>query len=158
MAVIAGRDERAWGRVWHTPSGPARTQREAVGDLARMAGAGPVPVRAIPAAVMRSAGLFSPLLRELAETRYQFSEDFVMDSSAAQRAFGLEPTPWDSVLAAVLRSYGWQGTDRGTDQGEDQGEDQGTDRGTDQGADQGMDQGADQGADQGTDQGADQRR
>jgi nucleoside-diphosphate-sugar epimerase len=144
MAVIAGRDQRAWGRAWHTPSGPARTQREAVGDLARMAGAGPVPVRAIPAAAMRSAGLFSPLLRELAETRYQFSEDFVMDSSAAQRVFGLEPTPWDNVLAAVLRSYGWQGTDQGTDQGEDRGTDQGTDQGEDRGTEQGEDQGADQ--------------
>jgi nucleoside-diphosphate-sugar epimerase len=116
MAVIAGRDQRAWGRAWHTPSGPARTQREAVGDLARMAGAGPVPVRAIPAAVIKTAGLFSPLMRELAETRYQFTEDFVLDSSAAQRVFGLEPTPWDSVLAAVLRSYGWQGADQDSSQ------------------------------------------
>jgi nucleoside-diphosphate-sugar epimerase len=128
MAVIAGRDQRAWGRAWHAPSGPARTQSEAVGDLARMAGVGPVPVRAIPAAVTRSAGLFSPLLRELAETRYQFSEDFVMDSSAAQRVFGLEPTPWDSVLAAVLRSYGWQGADQGADRGADQGADRGADQ------------------------------
>jgi hypothetical protein len=30
-----------------------------------------------------------------------------MDSVAAQQAFGLEPTPWDQVLADVLRSYGW---------------------------------------------------
>jgi nucleoside-diphosphate-sugar epimerase len=112
MAVIAGRDQRAWGRAWHAPSGPARTQSEAVGDLARMTGVGPVPVRAIPAAVTRS----------------QFSEDFVMDSSAAQRVFGLEPTPWDSVLAAVLRSYGWQGADQGADRGADQGADRGADQ------------------------------
>src|SRR6266702_4760750 len=111
LAVVAGSDPRAWGRAWHAPSEPPRTQRDAVGDLARVAGVAPVPVRAVPAVVIRAAGLISPLMRELGETRYQFSEDFVMDSSAAQKVFGLEPARWDGVLASVLRSYGWQGAD-----------------------------------------------
>src|SRR5262245_34057638 len=110
MAVIAGTDRRAWGRAWHTPSGPPRTQREAIDDLARTAGRAAVPVRAVPPVVIRAAGLFSPLMRELSETRYQFAEDFVMDSTAAQQAFSLEPTPWDQVVAEVLRSYGWHGS------------------------------------------------
>ena len=110
LAVVASGDSRAWGHVWHTPSGPARTQHDAVADHARVAGVGPVQVRALPGAVLRAAGLFSPLLRELQETKYQFTEDFVMDSSAAQRAFGQAPTPWDSVLEAALRGYGWRGT------------------------------------------------
>jgi nucleoside-diphosphate-sugar epimerase len=109
MAVVAGSDRRAWGRPWHAPSGPPRTQRDAIGDLARAAGRAPVPVRALPAVMIRAAGLVSPLMRELGETRYQFAEDFVMDSTAAQQTFGLEPTPWDQVLAEVLRSYGWHG-------------------------------------------------
>jgi hypothetical protein len=67
-----------------------------------------VPVRALPGTALRIAGLFSPLVRELKETSFQFSEDFVMDSQAAQQTFGLEPTPWDQALADVLRSYGWR--------------------------------------------------
>jgi len=110
MAVVAGSDRRAWGRPWHAPSGPPRTQRAAIDDLARAAGRAPVPVRAVPAVMIRAAGVVSPLMRELAETRYQFAEDFVMDSTAAQQTFGLEPTPWDQVLADVLRSYGWRGS------------------------------------------------
>ncbi len=109
LAAIAGVDARAWGRAWHTPSGPPRTQREAVDDLARAAGLAPVPVRTVPAAVLRVAGLFSPLMRELGETRYQFAADFVMDSAAAQQTFGLEPTPWAMVLREVLSGYGWSG-------------------------------------------------
>jgi len=109
LAAVAGSDPRAWGQAWHAPSGPPRTQRDAVGDLTRVAGVAPVPVRAVPAVVIRAAGLFSPLMRELGETWHQFSEDFVMDSSAAQKVFGLEPAPWDGVLGSVLRSYGWQG-------------------------------------------------
>lgn len=107
MAVLAGSDPSAWGRAWHVPSGAPLTQREAVDAIARVAGLGAVPVRALPSAVLRAAGLASPLLRELRETEYQFSQDFVMDSSAARKAFGLEPTPWDEVAAATLRWYGW---------------------------------------------------
>ncbi len=109
LAVIAAGEDRAWGRAWHTPSGPPRTQREVIDDLAAAAGLAQVPVRTVPAAVLRIAGLFSPLMRELAETRYQFAEDFVMDSTAAQHEFGLEPTPWPDVLRDLLRSYGWSG-------------------------------------------------
>jgi len=108
MAVIAGNDQKAWGRCWHAPSGPPRTQRDAIEDLATAAGLAPVPVRTVPAVAMRAVGVFSPVIRELAETEYQFAEDFVMDSSAAQRTFGLEPTPWDQVLDETLGSYGWQ--------------------------------------------------
>ena len=109
FAVVAASDSRAWGRAWHTPSGAPITQSDAVAELARAAGVATVPVRAVPAVAVRAAGLFSPLMRELRETNYQFSEDFVMDSSAAQQTFGLEPTRWDSVLDTVLRSYGWPG-------------------------------------------------
>ena len=105
MAVVVAQDERAWGQVWHVPSGEPRTQQQAVDDLARVAGVKPVPVRTAPGAVMYAMGLFSPLMRELRETKYQFTEDFVMDSSAAQSAFGLEETPWDSVLAEVISSF-----------------------------------------------------
>lgn len=106
MAVLAGTDSRAWGRVWHVPSTEPRTQRQAVDDLARLAGVKPVPVRTVPSAVLYGLGVISPLMRELRETEYQFSEDFVMDSAAARQVFGLDPTPWDSVLAAVVSSYG----------------------------------------------------
>jgi hypothetical protein len=65
-------------------------------------------VRVLPGPLLMAAGAFSPLMRELRETRYQFAEDFVIDSSAAQETFGLAPTPWEQVLESVLRSFGWQ--------------------------------------------------
>jgi nucleoside-diphosphate-sugar epimerase len=105
LAVLAGREPRAWGQAWHVPSGEPRTQREAIDDLARAAGVRPVPVRPVPRAVLRAAGLVSPLMRELTETGYQFSQDFVLDSSAARQAFGLSPTPWEQVLRDVIASY-----------------------------------------------------
>ena len=107
--VAAAGDERAWGRAWHAPSNPARTQREAIDDLARVAGVPTIPVGTLPAAVLRGIGLVNPTIRELRETRYQFEAPFVMDSSDAEQTFGFSPTPWDDVLADTLRSFGWTG-------------------------------------------------
>jgi nucleoside-diphosphate-sugar epimerase len=108
VVAVAG-DERAWGRAWHVPSNPPRTQREAVEDFARVAGLPSVKVSSVPPAVLGVLGLVNPTIRELRETRYQFDRPFVMDSTAAQEAFGLGPTPWDELLAVTLRSYGWSG-------------------------------------------------
>jgi len=107
LAVIAGRDPRAWGFAWHVPSNPARTQREVVDDLAGLAEVAPPSTRVLPRALLHALGLISPLLRQLAETEYQFHEHFIMDSSAAEKAFGLQATPWEEVLLTTLRSFGW---------------------------------------------------
>jgi hypothetical protein len=56
----------------------------------------------IPWPVIRAAGPFSYMIGELAHVRYQFTEPFVMDSSAFQRAFGVAPTPIDEALKATL--------------------------------------------------------
>jgi nucleoside-diphosphate-sugar epimerase len=105
LLVTVALDERAWGRAWHVPSNPPRTQREAVGDLCRVAGLDPVKVKEYPSLLIRGMGLFNPLMRELPEVAYQLEDPFVLDSTAAQQTFGLAPTPWDDVLAGVIASY-----------------------------------------------------
>src|SRR5579863_724354 len=102
MLVVAGSHPRAWGRAWHVPSNEPRSQRQVIEDFAAAAGSGPVRVSAIPSAAVRALGLVWPLMRELRETEYQFRDDFIMDSSAAQETFGLAPTPWGEVVAATL--------------------------------------------------------
>jgi nucleoside-diphosphate-sugar epimerase len=96
LVAVAGH-ESAWGRVWHAPTNPPRTQREAVADVCRAAGREPVEVRAYPRPAVTLGGLLSPMIRELKETAYQFERPYVLDSSAISRELGLEPTPWDEV-------------------------------------------------------------
>jgi nucleoside-diphosphate-sugar epimerase len=102
MLMVAGTDPKAWGRAWHVPSNEPRTQRAVVDDLARAAGVDPVRVGTIPSAVLAGMGLVWPLMRELRETEYQFRDEFVMDSSAAQETFGLKPTPWGEIIAVTV--------------------------------------------------------
>ncbi|HZB51248.1 MAG TPA: NAD-dependent epimerase/dehydratase family protein [Mycobacteriales bacterium] len=98
--VTAAGSAAAWGRVWHVPTNPPRSQREAVHDHCRAAGIEPVPVRVVPHLALRAAGLVQRHLAELAETRYQFVRPYVLDSAASEAALGLRPTPWDEVCRA----------------------------------------------------------
>ncbi len=99
--AVLGTDERAWGRVWHVPSAPPVSQREYIAALADAAGTR-VEVATIPWSAVRALGLFVPVMRELLETRYQFDEPFVMDSSAAHETFDLQPTPIVEQAAATV--------------------------------------------------------
>ncbi len=103
--VAIGADERAWGRAWHVPSALEMSQREALTRLAELAGAPAPRVSTYPPALIKTLGLFSPMIRELPEVAYQLQRDFVMDSSAAQRELGIAATPADEVLAAHLAAY-----------------------------------------------------
>jgi len=105
LLVTVAQDERAWGRPWHVPSNPPRTQREAVGDLCHVAGVDPVKVREYPRLLIAGMGLFNPLMREFSEVAHQFEDPFILDSTAAQQTFDLKPTPWDDVLADVIASF-----------------------------------------------------
>ena len=86
------------GRAWHVPSNEPRSQRQVIDDFARAAGVGQVRVSEIPSVVLRGMGLAWPLMRELRETEYQFRDDFVMDSTAAQASFGLKPAAWEQIV------------------------------------------------------------
>ncbi|MFN8021433.1 MAG: NAD-dependent epimerase/dehydratase family protein [Acidimicrobiales bacterium] len=99
--VTIATDERAWGHAWHVPNPTTLTQRDAVARLARAAGT-TVAVSTVPWAMVRLAGLFVPMMRELQETRYQFDRPFVADSTHTRQTFGLEATSWDEAAAATV--------------------------------------------------------
>ncbi|MGY1811655.1 NAD-dependent epimerase/dehydratase family protein [Blastococcus sp. SYSU D00820] len=96
-----GTDERAYGRAWHVPSPPPRSQRQALADLAAAMGRPPVPVSGIPWPVLRAVGAFAPVMREIVAIRHQWDQAYVQDAAATTATFGLTATPWASVVAAT---------------------------------------------------------
>jgi nucleoside-diphosphate-sugar epimerase len=97
LATVAG-DERAYGEAWLVPTGPALTVRQLVSRFAEVNGAPAAKITAIPYPVLWVYGEFSPMVKELRTTRYQFTAPFVIDSSATTEIFGLKPTPVDDAL------------------------------------------------------------
>ncbi|GII95186.1 NAD-dependent epimerase/dehydratase family protein [Sinosporangium siamense] len=103
--IVAGTDERAWGRPWHVPTNPPLTFREVAERMADIIGR-PMPgVRELPWPLIRAAGLFTPLLGELRHVRYQFASPFVVDSSAFESTFGVAPTSMDEALRATVDAF-----------------------------------------------------
>jgi nucleoside-diphosphate-sugar epimerase len=106
MLVTVAGDERAWGRAWHVPTDAPMTVRELATRFTEVVGLQAPKLTVIPYPVMWTTGLFSPMVRELRTTRYQFDRPFIIDSSAAAETFGLKPEPIDEALretAQLLR-------------------------------------------------------
>ena len=100
LVTVAG-DERGWGRAWLVPSNPPLTVRELAARFTAVTGAPDPKLSRIPYPVLWSVGFFSPLVRELRATHYQFAHPFVLDSSLTERTFDLRPSDLDHALAAA---------------------------------------------------------
>ncbi len=104
------------GQVWHLP-GPATGTTRALLDLLAGQVGHRVAVRSLPKLAVRTLGLVNPVLRELAETSYQFDEPFVLDTSKYQAAFGTAGTPLADAIGRASDFYG-PGVTEGSTRGE----------------------------------------
>lgn len=97
--VTLGEGEEADGGVWHLPAAEPITGRSFI-DLVSSEVSRPVKASATPRTMMRAIGLFSPLIREVVETTYQFEQPFYADASKYEKAFGpFDPTPHKEAVA-----------------------------------------------------------
>ena len=100
LIAVAG-DERGWGKAWLVPSHPPMSVRRLATRFTEVRGTPPPKLTQVPYAVLWGAGLFSPMLRELRTTNYQFVKPFTMDSALTERTFGLAPGDLDTALKAT---------------------------------------------------------
>jgi nucleoside-diphosphate-sugar epimerase len=106
LLVLADHEE-ADGQVWHLPAAEPVTAQRFFDTVAEASG------RTVPAqasvtgpALLAVAGMFSPLLREMRETTYQFRAPFVIDSTKFGAAFGrLEPTQHREAVEQTVKWY-----------------------------------------------------
>jgi nucleoside-diphosphate-sugar epimerase len=103
LAILGERDE-ALGQVWHVPNADATTTRQFVqlifDELKQ-----PARVSAVSKTMMRLAGLFIPVAREMVEMMYEFERDFVVDGSKFTKAFGLTATPYREGIKQTVAWY-----------------------------------------------------
>jgi nucleoside-diphosphate-sugar epimerase len=104
VLITLGTHEEALGQVWHTPTAAALTGRDYITLAAEQAGVAARP-RAIPVALVRVAGLFDPLLREVGEMLYEFTAPYLIDASKYLAAFGGTPTPHHEGLRQTVAWY-----------------------------------------------------
>ena len=102
--AILGTDERAVGGAWHLP-GPETVTTRAMIDLEASEVGRPVGIRRVPTLAMRAMGLFSPMMRGLAEMAYEFEEPFVLDTSKYRSTFGTDITPLNTAITETVDWY-----------------------------------------------------
>jgi nucleoside-diphosphate-sugar epimerase len=96
--VAAAQTEQAWGRAWLVPTNPPLTVRALAERFTEVNGLPPAKLTKLPYSVLWTAGLFSPMIRELRTTHYQFARPFVIDSGETERTFDLTPTSLDIAV------------------------------------------------------------
>lgn len=102
--IVLGAEEKAWGSRWHLPCPPPLTQRAMLEMIFRAAGH-PMRFRAMPTWMTPMIGWFVPVMRELAEMQYQWTDDYVFDATRFTESFGADHVvPHEE---AVERTVAW---------------------------------------------------
>lgn len=101
LLAALGTREEALGQVWFAPTNPPLTQAELIG-LAEEALRHPVKKTVGSAWLLRLLGLFNRDVAEMTEMIYEWDRPFVIDSSKAEKAFGLQPTPMKQAIQETL--------------------------------------------------------
>jgi nucleoside-diphosphate-sugar epimerase len=102
--VTLSQHDEAYGRAWHVPSAETITPRQFVELIEDEVGQ-PLKVRVVGGKMMRLAGLFNPMAREMAEIMYEFDEPFIIDDSRYKAAFGNGVTPHREAIAETVAWY-----------------------------------------------------
>ena len=103
LIAVSG-DETAWGRTWHVPTPAPVSIRELATAAAELAGVRAPQLSTMPPAVLWLGGLVNKQAREIRELQYQFRAPFVLDSTQAQEAFGIEPVPTADALEETIKA------------------------------------------------------
>jgi nucleoside-diphosphate-sugar epimerase len=103
--AILGKRPEADGGVWHLPADAPLTGRAFVELVGRALGRSLTPAATTPGMV-RFAGLFVPMIREVGDVMDQWTEPFVSDASRFERAFGpFEVTPIADAIRTTVEWY-----------------------------------------------------
>jgi len=93
-----------YGQVWHCPNAPTRTPRQLVEIAAAALDVKPA-ITALPLWALPTIGLFSPMMRELVEMRYQWRHPYLVDATKFWRRFWSDATPFETSIPATARSF-----------------------------------------------------
>ena len=101
LLATLGTREEALGQVWFAASNPPVTPLAFIQMIEAELGR-PVKTRVAGPAMVRLLGLFNRELKETAEMLFQWMEPYVVNTSKAEKAFGLKATPFKDAIHETL--------------------------------------------------------
>src|SRR5262249_51608688 len=101
LAELGEAAESAFGRWWMLPAAPAESTQALLDRLGDAMGHR-LRVQPVPTLAIRGLSLFVPILRELGEMGYQWSEPFVADDTAFRASFATRATSMADGARAMV--------------------------------------------------------
>ena len=96
--------DSAFGQAWHMPCAPTRTTRDILQIAADTLGV-KLRISAMPAWMLGPSAMFSPLLRELKEMRFQWDRPYEVDASRFKAAFWSDVTPFETGVPETAFAF-----------------------------------------------------
>jgi nucleoside-diphosphate-sugar epimerase len=93
-----------FGRAWHVPQAPIRTTRELLA-LGAIEADVALKIRRVPMSLLPMLGVFNPLLREMAEMRFQWDRPYCVDATRFARRFWSDATPFEVGVPLTIGSF-----------------------------------------------------
>ncbi|MCE7736438.1 MAG: NAD-dependent epimerase/dehydratase family protein [Candidatus Heimdallarchaeota archaeon] len=103
-AVNLARSENAYGEIWHIPHAPAITQQQFAELICKELNQ-ETKVRTMPNLLLNVLSLFSKMLREVKEMKYEFEHDYLVDTSKYEKKFGNRFTTHEEAIKQTLEWY-----------------------------------------------------
>jgi nucleoside-diphosphate-sugar epimerase len=101
LLATLGTREEALGQVWFAPSNPPVTPQQFIQMVEAELGR-PVKTRVAGPGMVRLLGLFNRELKETYEMLFEWMAPYVVDTSKAEKAFGLKATPFKDAIRETL--------------------------------------------------------
>ena len=100
--ALLGNTDDAYNTVWHLPTNKnILTGREFVELFSKTMNV-PNKLLVMPMWMIRIAGIFVPVLREMPEMMYQYERDYFFDSSKFERRFKFTPTTYSEGIKRIV--------------------------------------------------------
>jgi nucleoside-diphosphate-sugar epimerase len=96
--------DSAFGQAWHVPCAPTRTTRDILAIAAETLGV-KLRISAMPAWMLGPSAMFSPVLRELIEMRFQWDRPYHVDASRFAAAFWSDATPFETGVPQTALAF-----------------------------------------------------
>ncbi|MEB2777686.1 NAD-dependent epimerase/dehydratase family protein [Algoriphagus sp. D3-2-R+10] len=94
----------AWNQTWNLPTDNSYPSVKEIAELINQQQGTKLKLQVMPAWLVSTLGLFMPVMKEIAELRYQSDSDYCFDSSKIEQAYGLKPTKIKEGLSVSLKS------------------------------------------------------
>lgn len=102
--ALLGNTDDAFNQVWHLPTDPnALTGKQMIELFGKEMNVDP-KFSVLSMFMLKLAGIFVPLLREMPEMMYQYDRDYIFDSSKFDKRFDFKTTSYQQGVKAIVAS------------------------------------------------------